>query len=142
MATVVWHITDHHPEKTTTDKKQQDALKLMILRYDLSKNGDGCLQDPKLDARTAWHCSHTKTDGLVFGDNRYKLPEASTVYLEWASASKSVLSGSSSVAAIDCKKEIAAEISNMTAPTTAMRRTGILKQSFSGNACKANISVS
>lgn len=55
MATVVWHVPDHDPEQTNTDKKQQDALKLMILGYDLSKNGDCCLQDPKLDARTACH---------------------------------------------------------------------------------------
>lgn len=70
----------------------------------------------------------------MFGHRRCRLTETSTAYLEWASASKSLLSGSSSVAAIDCKKEIAAEISSMTAPTTAMRRMGILKHSFSGNA--------
>ena len=63
-----------------------------------------------------------------------QVDSASTDYLEWASARRSLLSGSSSVAATDCKKEMAAEMSSMTAPTIAIRITGILKHCFSGNA--------
>ena len=55
VAAVVRHIADHHPEESSIDEKQQDALKLVILRYDLAKNGDCCLQDPELDACTACH---------------------------------------------------------------------------------------
>ena len=68
------------------------------------------------------------------GRQKGGLAEPTIDYLECASASKSLLSGSSSVAATDCKKDIAAEMSSMTAPTIAIRRIGSLKHCLSGNA--------
>ena len=49
---VVWYVADNHPQESNIDQEQQYALEFMIVRYDLSKNGDGCLQHPELDACT------------------------------------------------------------------------------------------
>ena len=47
--------------------------------------------------------------------------------LACARASRSLLSGSSSVAAKDCRNEMAADSSSITAPTTSRMSVGILK---------------
>lgn len=55
--------------------------------------------------------------------------------LACARASRSLLSGSSSVAAKDCRKEMAADSNNIAAPTTSKISVGIFKHWCSGKAC-------
>ena len=50
---VVRDMSHHNPQQTDIDEQQQDALQLVVIRDDLSQDGDSCLQHPELNAGPA-----------------------------------------------------------------------------------------